>query len=185
MDLALSAAPAAPAAPATIRIDSRAGRRERRRRRRTAVAVTTAVVATVAAGSVGVRIDSAWFRSLAKPPWYPPDVAFPVVWTALYTAIAWSSTRALHRAPAPERARLATTLGTNLVLNAGWTWAFFRRQQPGAAVGVAVALDASTLALVRAVGRHDRPGGAALVPYLVWVVFATALTEEIWYRNVR
>ena len=147
--------------------------------------MTSAVLATVAAGSVGVRTDTPWFRSLEKPPWYPPDVAFPTVWTALYTAIAWSSTRALNRAPAPARSRLATTLGTNLALNASWTWAFFRAQRPGTAVGVAVALDASTLSLVRAVGRHDRPGGAALVPYLAWVVFATVLTEDIWYRNVR
>jgi translocator protein len=182
MDLALDATrtPVAVPGPAPA-----PGRRERRRRRRNAVLVTSAVVATVAAGSVGVNTDSRWFRSLEKPSWYPPDVAFPAVWTALYTAIAWSSTRALNRAPAPARGRVATTLGRNLLLNAGWTWAFFRRQRPGTAVGVAVALDASTLSLLRAVGRHDRPGGAALVPYLAWVVFATALTEEIWYRNSR
>ena len=46
-----------------------------------------------------------------------------------------------------------------------------------------MALAAATLALVRAVARHDRPGGAALVPYLAWVLFATVLTEDIWYRN--
>jgi tryptophan-rich sensory protein len=95
------------------------GPRERRRRRRNAVLVTSAVVATAAAGSVGVKVDTAWFRGLDKPAWYPPAVTFPVVWTALYTGIAWSSTRALNRAPARRRRALAGTLATNLALNAG------------------------------------------------------------------
>jgi tryptophan-rich sensory protein len=47
----------------------------------------------------------------------------------------------------------------------------------------ALALDASTVSLLRTVVRHDRAGGAALVPYLAWTVFATVLSEEIWYRN--
>jgi benzodiazapine receptor len=157
--------------------------RERRRRRRTAVLVTGAVVATAVAGSAGVRADSAWFRSLRKPSWYPPDAAFGVVWTALYSTIAWASTRALNRAPLSRRRTIASTLGRNLVLNAGWTWTFFRARRPGLAVGAALALDASTASLVRAVARHDRAAGAALLPYLAWTLFATALTEAIWFRN--
>jgi translocator protein len=160
-------------------------RHERRRRRRAGALVTAGVVATVAAGSVGVPTDTSWFRSLEKPRWYPPDATFGIVWTGLYTAIAWSSTRALNRAPAAERARLATTLATNLALNAAWTPTFFRAQRPGAALATVVALDASTLGLLRAVRRHDRAAGAALVPYLAWTLFATVLTEELWYRNLR
>ncbi len=157
--------------------------RARRRRRRTAVLVGASVAAAAAVGAAGVRADSAWFRSLDKPSWYPPDVAFPVVWTALYPTIAWASTRALNRAPLARRRTVATTLGRNLALNAGWTWMFFRAERPGLAVGTALALDASTVSLVRAVGRHDRAAGAALVPYLAWTLFATALTEAIWFRN--
>ncbi len=145
--------------------------------------VGAAVTAAAVAGSAGVRADSRWFRSLAKPSWYPPQAAFPVVWTTLYGAIAWSSTRALNRAPRGRRREVTTTLGTNLALNAGWTWAFFRAQRPGLAVAEAVALDASTVSLIRTVGRHDRAAGVVLLPYLAWNLFATALTESIWYRN--
>jgi len=159
------------------------GPRERRRRRRNAVLVTGAVAAAAVVGSAGARADSPWFRSLGKPAWYPPPSTFPVVWTGLYSAIAWSSTRALNRAPVRRRRALTRTLATNLALNAGWTWTFFRAQRPGLAVVEALALDASTLSLVRAVGRHDRAAGAALVPYAAWTLFATALTESIWFRN--
>jgi tryptophan-rich sensory protein len=145
--------------------------------------VGAAVAAAAAVGSAGVRADSDWFRSLDKPSWYPPQAAFPLVWTGIYTTVAWASTRALNRAPLSRRRTIASTLGRNLALNAGWTWAFFRAERPGLAVGAALALDASTLSLVRTVGRHDRAAGAALVPYLAWTVFATALTEAIWFRN--
>jgi benzodiazapine receptor len=157
--------------------------RERRRRRRTAVLVTAAVAGTAVAGSIGTRPDSTWFRSLRMPSWYPQPAAFPVVWTGLYASIAWAGTRALNRAPVSRRGPLARTLATNLALNAGWTWTFFRAERPGAAVVESAALDASTLSLIRAVGRHDRAAGAALLPYLAWTVFATALTEAIWFRN--
>ncbi|WNB86284.1 TspO/MBR family protein [Cellulomonas sp. ATA003] len=174
MDLALDVRPDATTERRRLRA---------RPRRRHAVLVGAAVAAAAAAGSAGVRANSPWFRSLDKPSWYPPQAAFPIVWTALYGAIAWSSTRALNRAPASRRADIATTLGTNLALNAGWTWAFFRAERPGLAVGEALALDASTISLIRTVGRHDRAAAAVLVPYLAWNVFATALTENIWFRN--
>lgn len=156
----------------------------RSRRRWTGPLVTAAVAATVAAGSVGVDVDTPWFRSLRKPRWYPPATTFPVVWTGLYTAIAWSATRALDRAPVPDRAGLAGRLAGNLVLDAGWTWAFFRRRRPGLAVAVAAALTASTVDLQRRAGRVDRAAGAALLPYAAWTAFATVLTEELWYRNL-
>ncbi len=180
MDLAFPPLPPRPQPPVTATPPHR-----RRRRARTALLVTTMVAATAVAGSAGVRSDSAWFRSLDKPRWYPPEAAFGVVRTALYASIAWSATRAIDRAPAAQQGGVAATLATNLALNAGWTWTFFRGQRPGLAVVEALAPDASTLALVRAVARHDRAAAAALVPYGAWTLVATALTEEIWYRNLR
>src|SRR6478735_9629957 len=39
--------------------------------------------------------DGGWYRSLRKPDWQPPAIAFPVVWTALYADLAVSSAVAL------------------------------------------------------------------------------------------
>ena len=139
--------------------------------------------ATAVVGSVGTRTDTAWFRTLDKPSWYPDPAVFPIAWTALYATIAWSATRALNRVRGPERTAVARGLGQNLVLNAGWTWAFFRAQRPGPALATVLALDASNVSLLRRVGRVDAPAGVALLPYLAWTAFATALTEEIWYRK--
>jgi tryptophan-rich sensory protein len=160
-------------------------RHERRRRLRTTIAVTAAVAATAVAGSVGTKVDTPWFRALDKPSWYPPRAAFPIAWTALYAMIAWSTTRALNRAREDERRAITRALAGNLALNAGWTWAFFRAQRPDLALGTVLALDVSNLSLLGRVRRVDTPAAAALVPYAAWTAFATALTEEIWYRNDR
>lgn len=158
-------------------------RRERRRRRRNAVVVTTAVAATAVVGSVAVRPDSAWFRGLTKPDWYPPAKAFPIAWTALYAALAWSGTRALNRAPKGDRRKVACALGTNLSLNAAWTWTFFRVERTELALATILALDVSNVCLIRRFGKHDPLGAVAQVPYAAWTGFATALTEEIWINN--
>lgn len=159
--------------------------RSRRRRRCAAVAVTAAVVATAVVGSRGTRPDSSWFRSLDKPSWYPPREVFPVAWTALYASIAWAGTRALSRAPRGDAAAYAGALGTNLALNAAWPWSFFAAERTGSGLATILALDVSNVCLVRRTARIDRAAALALLPYVAWTGFATALTEEIWVRDPR
>lgn len=158
-------------------------RRQRRRRRRNGVLVTAAVVSTAVIGSIGTTADSAWFKSLKKPTWYPPATAFPIAWTALYAGLAWSATRALNRAPKGERGKVVCDLGANLTLNAAWTWTFFRSERPDWALATILALDASNICMIRTFAKHDKVAAAAQVPYLAWTGFATALTEEIWFAN--
>lgn len=47
-----------------------------------------AVTACGVIGSVLSKPDSAHYRSLKLPSWKPPAIAFPIVWTALYSDIA-------------------------------------------------------------------------------------------------
>lgn len=151
---------------------------------RTLARVGGAVVATAVVGSLASKdATGAWYRSLCKPSFQPPAAAFPVVWTALYATIAASSTATLERAD-PETARAyRRALGINLVLNASWSWVFFRAHRLGPAVGVAAALTASSGDLARRGWRVDRRAGGALVPYAAWCGFATALSAAIWRRN--
>jgi tryptophan-rich sensory protein len=146
---------------------------------------TAAVAATAAVGSVGTEVSSRWYRHLDKPSWQPPAAAFPLVWTALYATLAGSGARALDRAEhgAPTRRRFLGAYGTNLALNAGWTWSFFRAERLGLALAEIVVLEASTVDLTRRTWRLDRNAGIALLPYLAWVTYAGALTAELARRN--
>lgn len=148
--------------------------------------VTTALTAAAAAiGGRGTSPDSSWYRSLDKPDWQPPGIAFPLVWTPLYGLIAWGTGRAIDAAPPAERQRLYALTAADLTLNAGWCWAFFDRQSPRAGLGVIAGLNLLNLALVREAARHDRTAAAALAPYVAWTGFATALNTSIWRRNRR
>jgi len=143
-----------------------------------------AVAVTAAVGSVASsETSSIWYRGLDKPVIQPPAAVFPVVWTLLYSDIAVTSAVALNRADAPDTRSYRSALAVNLLLNASWSWVFFKAHRIGLAIGVATALAASSGDLVRRTSRMDRRAGWALLPYAGWCGFATVLTTAIWRRN--
>ncbi|GAA1846240.1 TspO/MBR family protein [Microlunatus capsulatus] len=154
---------------------------------RTALATSAAVVGTALLGglaSTGVR--STWYRRLDKPSFQPPGAVFGPVWTVLYADIAVTSAVALdglRRDDPTEAAAYQRALAVNLVLNASWSWVFFRGHRLLPAVLVAGALATSSADLVRRTGRVDRRAGAALAPYAAWCTFATVLSTALWRRN--
>jgi tryptophan-rich sensory protein len=146
---------------------------------------TAAVTATAIAGSVASKeTTSAWYRTLRKPAIQPPAAAFPVVWTTLYAGIAGASATTLEHADPSTARSYRRALAANLVLNASWSWVFFKAHRIGPAVGVAAVLAASSGDLARRSWQVDRRAGAALLPYAAWCGFATVLTAAIRRRNV-
>lgn len=139
--------------------------------------------ATAVAGSIATRPASDWYRSLDKPKWQPPPAAFPLVWTPLYALIAVAAARALDRTAGWERIRFRRTYATDLALNAGWTAVFFRARSPRLALVEIAALNGANLQLLRRGWQADRLAGAALLPYVAWTGFATALNASIAARN--
>ncbi|MFF4341304.1 TspO/MBR family protein [Kitasatospora sp. NPDC001540] len=142
-----------------------------------------AVTAAALAGARAVGPAGPWYRSLDKPRWQPPPWVFPAVWTPLYASIAWSAGHALGRVDGRERTALAAAYGTNLVVNAGWTWLFFGLRSPAAGVAGCLLLDADTLRLIRRTARRDPAAATALAPYAAWCLFATALSASLARRN--
>ena len=148
---------------------------------RAPVLTSLMTAAAAALGSLGTKPDSPWYRSLDKPDWQPPGVAFPLVWTPLYGLIAWGTGRA---ASVPEgRGAVLALTGADLAVNAGWCWAFFDRESPRAGLATIALLNGLNLVLLREAARRDPVAAAALAPYVVWTGFATALNAAIWRRN--
>ena len=154
---------------------------------RTLALTGTAVAATAASGSLAsADTRSAWYRQLVKPAIQPPAAVFPVVWTTLYADIAVTSALALERLDRDDPGAAAAyrrALALNLVLNASWSWVFFKAHQLVPAVVVAGALAASSVDLVRRTAAARPAAGAALAPYAAWCSFATVLSAAIWRRN--
>lgn len=160
---------------------------------RTAVWTAAATAATAAAGGLATDPDSRWYRGLRKPGWQPPVIAFPVVWTALYADLAVSSAAALDSGEAgdPPGGSIAAAeirayrgaLAVNLVLNATWSWLFWRARQPWLAAAECAVLTASSADLVRRTYQLNRGAGVALAPYALWCGFAAVLSAAIARLN--
>ena len=123
-----------------------------------------------------------WYDQLAKPRWTPPDWVFPVVWTPLYAMIALAGWL-IQRSGGWRSPATAMWLG-QLALNAGWTWLFFGLQRPGWALVDILLLAAAITATIVLARRTSRTAALLLAPYLVWVLFATALNGAIWRMNL-
>ncbi|NUT71004.1 TspO/MBR family protein [Pseudarthrobacter sp. C4D7] len=158
-----------------------------------------ATVATSAAGGLATDPRSSWYLKLRKPEWQPPAIAFPLVWTALYADLAVTSAAALDSAAELDRASDAPdaagkdhgralrsyrgALAANLVLNASWSWFFWRSRRPWLAAAEAAVLAASSADLVRRTYQLNRAAGISLAPYAAWCGFATVLSTAIARLN--
>jgi benzodiazapine receptor len=154
----------------------------------TLAATTLAVAAAAGIGSIASRPRSmSWYSRLKKPSYVPPNELFPVAWTALYADIATTSAVTIDRLRAAgrhdEARNYVVALAVNLILNAGWSWVFFKYHKLGASTVGAALLAASSADLSRRAAHADPRAGAALLPYPLWAAFATAMSGHIWVLN--
>jgi translocator protein len=154
----------------------------------TLAATTLAVAAAAGIGSIASRPRSmSWYSRLKKPCYVPPNELFPVAWTALYADIATTSAVTIDRLRAAgrhdEARNYVVALAVNLILNAGWSWVFFKYHKLGASTVGAALLAASSADLSRRAAHADPRAGAALLPYPLWAAFATAMSGHIWVLN--
>jgi translocator protein len=153
------------------------------------LAATTLAVATAAGtGSIASRRQvPAWYARLRKPAYVPPDGVFPVAWTSLYADIAATSALAIDRLRATgrhaEARRYITALAVNLLLNAGWSWLFFKYHKLGPSAVGAAALTVSSADLARRTAQAETRAGLALLPYPLWGAFAAVMSAHIWRLN--
>lgn len=124
-----------------------------------------------------------WFASLNLPALMPPGWAFGVAWTILYILMALAFAIVLHARGARRRRSAVALFLVQLALNLAWSPLFFRAHQVGAALGLILVL-ALLVALTTALFWRIRPfAGALMLPYLVWLVFASYLNYEVGRLN--
>jgi len=125
-----------------------------------------------------------WYRGLSKPPWNPPDWAFGPAWTALYILMGVASWLVWRYGWDNRSVRVALRVfAVQLLLNGIWSVLFFGLRSPGIALVEIGVLWCMILATVVLFARRDLLAGAILVPYLLWVTFASALNWEVWSLN--
>lgn len=135
-----------------------------------------------AAGAIGsIFTFSAipnWYAYLNKPFFNPPNWIFGPVWTTLYTLmgiavyLVWK-----------KRKGIPFWFWVQLVLNALWSILFFGLQNPILAFVGVVFLWLSIFLTITSFYRIYKTAAYLLVPYLLWVSFASLLNASIALLN--
>ena len=139
-------------------------------------------VAAAIGGAASIQAGP-FYAQLVRPAWAPPSWIFGPVWTVLYALMgiaAWLVWRVADSRAV--RVPIALFL-LQLMLNAVWSWLFFRWHQGALAFADILLLGVSIVGTLIAFWRIRRLAGALLIPYLLWVIFASALNYSVWQLN--
>jgi len=125
-----------------------------------------------------------WYATLQKPSFNPPSWLFPPVWTMLYILIAIAAYLVWKRRNLIMGYSTAAAIYIiQLLLNFSWSIVFFGMHQILDALIVIMLLWLSIILNIAWFGKFNKIAAWLLVPYLLWVSFATLLNLNIYLLN--
>lgn len=145
------------------------------------------IVALIAIGGVIGSLTkpeiSTWYSTLHRSTLTPPNYVFPIAWTILYGIIGicgWL----IWREPLFRKLSVIKTLYlTQLILNWSWTPLFFGFHLTGLSLVVLGTMDILVGALICIAYQKMRAVSLLMIPYLLWILFASYLNFYIWQYN--
>lgn len=124
-----------------------------------------------------------WYALLAKPNVAPPNWVFGPVWTTLFVLMGIALYLVWNVPASTTRKKAFGIFGLQLLLNVLWSVIFFGLHST---LGASVEIIFLWLAIfwnIIVFYRLSRVAGYLLVPYILWVSFASYLTFSIWRLN--
>ena len=135
-----------------------------------------------AAGSPFVTIaTSSWYRKIELPDWTPPDRIFGPVWTILYSLMGYAAYQVYQKV---GLSHISMKLAfVHYLINISWAPVFFGMQRLRLGHAMNLAMIATLLPVMKWFYDIKPASALCLVPYLFWLLFATALSEAICRLN--
>ena len=153
---------------------------------RTLVALVLCIGLSLAAGGIGAIASASageFYSQLTRPSWAPPGWLFGPVWTALYLMMGAAAFLVWRERGWDGARTVLLFFAAHLVLNALWSWLFFRWRLGAGSFIEIVVLWLTIVALVVAFARIRTSAALLMLPYLAWVTFASVLNFTLWQRN--
>lgn len=146
------------------------------------------VLGSWSAGIVGsifsITAIPTWYQTLQKPVLNPPSWVFGPVWTTLYIFMGVAAFLVWKKGWEHKGVKGALTVfGAQLILNALWSVTFFGLHNPALAFVNIALLWVMIIWTITLFFRLTRPAAYLLLPYLLWVSFASYLNFAIWRLN--
>lgn len=139
--------------------------------------------AASAIGALASIQAQAFYGQLVQPPWAPPPGVFGPVWTVLYTLMGIAAWLVWRSGGFAANRRALGLFLMQLAFNALWSWLFFTWNLGGLAFAEIVVLWLLIAATLVYFWRVSPLAGGLLIPYLLWVGFASALNFSLWRLN--
>ena len=138
------------------------------------------VFAAAAVGAIASVNAPTFYTQLVKPAWAPPAGVFGPVWSVLYVLMGVSAWLVWRTRPSRGAFIL---FFAQLAANALWSWLFFAWHQGALAALEVLALLVLIAATMKVFWQSSRGAALLLLPYLLWVAFASVLTWSVWQGN--
>lgn len=138
----------------------------------------------IVGGLFTVQAISQWYTTINKPFFNPPSWIFGPVWTLLYVMMGialfliWK-----EKSEKRLKQKAITIFMIQLFLNAAWSPAFFGLHSPLFGLAIIIPLWISILLTIQYFGKISKNAALLLIPYILWVSFATVLNFAIWWMN--
>lgn len=148
------------------------------------VSILVCQIAGVIGGVFTASSVETWYATLSKPAFNPPNWLFSPVWITLYALMGIALFLVWRRGFPAEGVRSAISLfAVQLGLNTIWSILFFGLQWPLIAFIEILVLWGFILITLLKFAKISKAAGFLLVPYLLWVSFASVLNFFLWYLN--
>ncbi len=124
-----------------------------------------------------------WYNHLNRSSLTPPGFVFSIVWTLLYIVLAIVAWILSNQNPQDSCKKINTLFALQMLMNWAWTPLFFTLHWLIASAIWLVTLSCLNLYLIKA-SRHSHPIIARLlIPYVIWLMFASYLNVMIALMN--
>ncbi len=151
------------------------------------VSIFLSVLIAESAGIIGSIFTASsvrtWYVDLIKPLWNPPSWIFGPVWTVLYALMGISAYIVWQERSTSHVRTALFVYGVQLALNILWSAIFFGFKNPQIAFFEILVLLCFIIITTILFWRINVWAGVMLVPYILWVVFASYLNYTIWRLN--
>ncbi len=124
-----------------------------------------------------------WYAALIKPSFNPPNFLFAPVWIILYTLMAISFYLIWDNEPSPKRDKALRLFITQMVFNILWSFIFFKLHEIFIALLDIVLMWLFIVFTMVSFYKINPKASLLLVPYIIWVSYATLLNFAIWNLN--
>ena len=138
------------------------------------------VLAVILTAYIGSRAsidvsNDLWYTSLNKSDLNPPGYVFGIVWPILYILMMVSAFISYEK--------VFIVFNIQLVLNAAWSWLFFKFQMPLVSLLDIYLLITLNIFILTLMFKESKLAFLLFIPYVVWISFASYLNLFIVINN--